>query len=119
MTVEWDQKDMSVFEKQTEVLMKQLWDMTPEELITFLKENLTKEQINEIASQVKTTSREDLAPLILKVAKENEMKGASWNGTTTVLVTVAVIAVTVTALYTVFLHRQLECDGLWDCHGGE
>lgn len=115
VTVEWDQKDLSQLELQNEVLIQKLSTVSHEEKMAFLRKNLSPEQLEILSAQVKNASKEELAQMIVESSKSNQ--GASWVGA--VLISAGVIAVSLVVLYTVFLHMQLECDGLWDCHGGE
>ena len=53
------------------------------------------------------------------ISKRERAQGASWNGAVTAGLIAGGVVLTAFVAYTWFIHNQLECDGFYDCHGGE
>lgn len=115
MTVEWDQKDQSVLGTQEAIFLKKLRALPAEELEQFAKENVSPELLQ--IMKVRLANGENPANVLRELSREQQ--GANWNGVTIGLAVAGGIALSLFVAYTWFYHNQLECDGFYDCHGGE
>ncbi len=119
VTVEWDQKDMNALRIQEEAFMEKLAKVPSKDLEQYLNENLAPEKIAHMKNGLRKGLLEGQDPMTLIRELSREQKGASWNAAGTALLVVGGVALSLFVLYTWFIHNQLECDGFYDCHGGE
>lgn len=129
LTVEWDQKDTSHLNQQNEIfvstLSKKLSDgeISEEEINTYIAQSMSPEAMTSMKKKINQAiasgNHQDMTSLLKEVSSQSHAQGASWNALTTGLVVTGGIALTLFVAYTWFIHKQLECDGFYDCHGGE
>ncbi len=115
MTVEWDQKDEAALRTQEAIFLEKLSNVPAAELEQYVKENVSPEMIQIMKARLANGEN----PMNVLRELSREQQGASWNGVTIGLAVVGGIALTLFVAYTWFIHNQLECDGFYDCHGGE
>lgn len=115
LTVEWDQQDMSALRAQEAIFLEKLSTKSAAELEQYVKENVSPETLE--IMKVRLAGAENPMTVLREISREQQ--GASWNGVTIGLAVVGGVALTLFVAYTWFIHNQLECDGFYDCHGGE
>lgn len=119
LTVEWDQKDVNLLKEQEELFLTRLSAVPAEELELYLRSNVSGKDFAIMKVRFAQALRNNENPLNVMRELSREQQGASWNGFVPVLVGVSIVAFSVFVAYTWFIHNQLECDGFYDCHGGE
>lgn len=115
VTVEWDQKDQAALKTQEAIFLEKLSNMPEAELEQYVKENVSSEQLQ--IMKVRLANGENPMNILREMSREQQ--GANWNGATIGLAVAGGIVLTLFVAYTWFYHNQLECDGFYDCHGGE
>jgi hypothetical protein len=115
LEVEWDQKDMALLRSHEKMFQEQLSLISPDELENYVKENVRPEEYELMKMRLK--SGQDPMTVLRELSQENE--GASWSAAGMTVMVVGGITLTLFVAYTWFIHNQLECDGFYDCHGGE
>jgi len=115
VTVEWDQEDQTALRTQEEIFAEKLKAAPAAQLEQYVKENVSPELIAII--KIRLANGEEPMKVLREISREQQ--GANWNGVTIGLAVAGGIALSVFVLYTWFIHNQLECDGFYDCHGGE
>lgn len=115
MTVEWDQKDEAILKNQEALFTARLANIPEAELEQYVKETVSPETV--AIMKVRLANGENPMSVLRDLSREQQ--GANWNGVTTGLAVAGGVALTLFVAYTLFIHNQLECDGFYDCHGGE
>ena len=119
LTVEWDQKDMNVLKAQEELFLARISEISAAELEAYLLENVSPADLELMKMRFKIAQENNENPMTVMRELSRGQQGASWNGVMPVLMGVTIVAFSVFVAYTWFIHNQLECDGFYDCHGGE
>lgn len=119
LSVEWDQKDSSFHDQQTDIFLKKMDALIQEE-------GLEKEQVRALAkSKIKdeaaykalelkmgllsgANSSKELIELLKENSKEFYSKGASWNGEV-FFENAIIVAVVIAVAYSVYFHSTHKC----------
>ena len=127
MTVDWDQNDQIVYEKETKAFFDKLGTLVAEKGLTKseLLAMAEKKMANKVAFDAlklklslmgNVKSSDELALVLRDSSKEFYSQGASWSGDVgTYLVGAAVVAL---IAYAVWFNAKYECiayDERWDC----
>jgi hypothetical protein len=115
ITVEWDQKDLSILKAQESIFLEKLSNLPKSEIEEYVKKNVSPELLG--IMKVRLANGENPMHVLRELSREQQ--GANWNGVTIGLAVAGGIALSLFVAYTWFIHNQLECDGFYDCHGGE
>jgi hypothetical protein len=119
LTVEWDQRDQTFYQEQTDAFMKKLGVLITEhglsqaEVLALAEKKMNNSKLLE-ALKLKMTlmgtnmSAAQLAQTLRETAKEFYLSGASWNGD--VMITSAIVGLFVLAIgYAIWFSATHEC----------
>lgn len=121
-TVEWNQHDQASINAANAILINQLSKFSKADLEAWLVSEVHPADLAIMKERLTLALKngdQDLSTLLQEISSASFSQGASWNGVTTGLMVVGGVALSAFVLYTWFIHNQLECDGFYDCHGGE
>lgn len=129
VTVEWDQKDLNSLEAQNQRFIAQLQkglsegSISSNELQAFLVTQVPGQDLalmkQELKAAMTAGDQQGISEILMKVAQKYQARGANWSGLGIAAAVGGGIIVSLAILYTWFIHSALECDGFYDCHGGE
>lgn len=121
MVVEWDQQDKEVASRISSEFFAKLDNLfktqglSNEEVMTYLEARVKdQKKLEELKAQMavitkKSNSNEELARLLTQNSSSLEMRGASWNGTTTVLAIGGLVAIAALIAYQIVFNLNHYC----------